>query len=112
MMATLDACAALPSCLFPSSVDVSGQVGNMPRGARFWLPEERYIWPNAYTTPLQALADAFKVCPCPRHRCTKWDECMQGAFVVYTMRVWLPRNHVESCSASPDALAPCVQVRA
>ena len=33
----------------------------MPRGARYWLPAERYIWPNAYTRPLQALADAFQV---------------------------------------------------
>ena len=56
---------------FAVSLGVSGQVGNMPRGARFWLPEERYIWPNAYTKPLQALADAFKVCPHPRHCCIK-----------------------------------------
>jgi len=38
-------------------------VGNMPRGARYWLPQERYVWPNAYTRPLQALADAFQARP-------------------------------------------------
>ncbi|KAK9846603.1 hypothetical protein WJX81_007517 [Elliptochloris bilobata] len=40
-------------------------VGNMPRGARYWLPEERYTWPNAYTRPLQALADAYQAMATP-----------------------------------------------
>lgn len=63
------------------------QVGNMPRGARYWLPEERYIWPNAYTRPLNALAAAFKV----------WVACVVRASRPESHQACTPTECAEVC---------------
>ncbi len=84
----------------------------MPRGARYWLPAERYIWPNAYTRPLQALADAFQVrarwapttvtTHASRCRVAAWKACVPGGCLacapwaalserLLSMRAFVPR---------------------
>lgn len=37
-------------------------LGLMPRAGRYWEPDQRAVWPNAYTRPLAAVNAGYQAC--------------------------------------------------
>ena len=42
-------------------------LGLMPRAGRYWEPDQRGVWPNAYTRPLAAVNAGYQACAAHMH---------------------------------------------
>ena len=77
--------------------------GLLPRGSA-WVGPKEWKWPNRFTKPIEAVNQAFEVCPAPattalwlcksNNWCVFfWQECMHAVCYMATGRnVWRQRH--------------------